>query len=267
MIEVNCSCGETYWLDDSRAGGTLECRRCGKRLSVSGGLFLDKVITTTITKQHTKRNWQIGTVLFVAFGLILAGIIWAVYSANPPTETESTPAETAANSKPPSPNPTSVEPTVPSPQLHWSTLPPCAEGKAPERPPTGRQIKPSIGTTGEFELLVKNGTDQDAVVRLVRIPGSHTSRFIYVQAKDTYRIPRIEEGNYDLRYILGKGWMQGCLAFWQDSGYSQFEDAFNFKPEERGNQRLKGFTVTLNPVLFGNAKTKSINREQFLQGE
>lgn len=149
---------------------------------------------------------------------------------------------------------------------HWASLPPCAGGKLPQRPATGQQIKSSVGTSGNFEVLIKNGTERDAIVRLAIARPAQTVRFMYVRARENYLIGRVEPGTYDLSYVLGKDWIQGCNSFWQDSGVSQFEEHLHFMSPTGGEKTVGRYEATLNPVLDGNARTKPIDRRQFFEG-
>jgi len=96
LIEIDCSCGETYWADDSHAGRSLQCRKCGKVLSIGlrsslsragqDAATLNRPIDATITKQASVNRRQGLWAVLVTFGLIAVGVMLRSPSTRQPTE-------------------------------------------------------------------------------------------------------------------------------------------------------------------------------------
>jgi hypothetical protein len=150
-------------------------------------------------------------------------------------------------------------------------VPPCAQGQEAERPLTGHRVEPDAGVGGHSQLEISNGTRYDAAVRLLDI-FHRTARFVYVRAGDSYTIGSISQGTYYLRYTTGSDWVAACRSFEGDANYGQFEQYLVFTDAVyddlgRAEYGATTYKATLNPVPFGNARTKEIDRATFLEGD
>lgn len=122
--------------------------------------------------------------------------------------------------------------------------------------------------SGLGELTVENGTALDAVVRLVRLSSDQTTRWFYVRAKQSVPIAGIPAGEYRLLYTSGADWDDSATQFRLSANYDEFERMLSYHetPEESGKTIYKSFSVTLQPVLYGNVRTRKISRDEFLRG-
>jgi hypothetical protein len=121
---------------------------------------------------------------------------------------------------------------------------------------------------GEGELNIDNGTDTDAVAKLVSIKADKSIYTVYVKANSKYTIKNISDDDYKLLFNLGNDWDKDKKAFLLNSGYEAFEEDFNFitSSYESGNYintEYSTFSVTLNPVVNGQAKTEQVNPVEF----
>jgi len=151
-------------------------------------------------------------------------------------------------------------------------LPPCAQGQPVERLFTGQRIEDDDHTDGTSTLLVTNGTGYDAAVRLVNSLSGRTTRFVYVQAADAYKLSDIEPGSYRLIFMTGADWVVACRGFLRAPSYSEFEGELVFKfSSTQDEDAVTTWTthgeVTLNPVIGGNAKLRKIDRKRFFEGD
>jgi hypothetical protein len=87
-----------------------------------------------------------------------------------------------------------------------------------------------------------------------------------VQALHSVRMKGIPAGTYQLAYTAGLDW-DGREAFRCDPDYAQFERDFVYT-EEKNHEGVQyhSITVTLQPVIGGNVRTKRISKEEFLKG-
>lgn len=161
---------------------------------------------------------------------------------------DASPATDAPATDPPKPEPVDPRPT------EYNSL------------PTGTRIEGDIGTGGHGKLSVENGTTEDAVVRLCD-DKDQTVRWFFVKAHSSAHMSRIPQGSYRLTYTTGLNWVESDDAFsWQPT-YNEFERTLDYD-EHRDTEGVQYHTikVTLNAVLFGNVKTRTITREEFLRG-
>ncbi|MDD3101928.1 MAG: hypothetical protein PHE59_02180 [Patescibacteria group bacterium] len=121
---------------------------------------------------------------------------------------------------------------------------------------------------GLGQLKIDNGTSLDAIAKLVDITTNKSILTVYIKANSTYDINKILDGNYKLFFNLGNDWSTEVKAFAVNSSYEVFKENFDFTTSEyrEGDYirtRYITFSVTLNPVIGGQAKTEEINAVEF----
>lgn len=199
-----------------------------------------------------------------------------------PTSTVAATAKPAATTKPAAPTAKPVAPTAKpaaptakpaAPTARPAAAPSPTPVPAPTRVPVslanGTDITPPApGAPGLGKLTIKNGTNRDAVAKLVT--GSEdpktwqTQRFVYVKANNTVVLEGIRVGTYRLAFMSGVDWDTDARKFLREVSASQFEETFEFKEEqtERGT-RFSTWEVSLNPVAGGTGKTSSLPEGAF----
>jgi hypothetical protein len=121
---------------------------------------------------------------------------------------------------------------------------------------------------GPGRLEINNGTSLDAVAKLVNVSVNSSVLTVYIKANSTYEIKDVSDGNYKLFFNLGNDWDDKSKAFAVNSSYEVFEEDFDFTTSEyeddnRIHTRYATFSVTLNPVIGGQAKTEDVNAAEF----
>jgi len=121
---------------------------------------------------------------------------------------------------------------------------------------------------GLGELEIKNGTNLDAVAKLVGIDIDKSILTLYIKAKSSYTMNKISKGNYKLFFSLGNDWDSETKTFLVNPNYEKFEEIFDFTIREyEGNNYINTeystFEVTLNPVIGGDAETQNVNSTEF----
>ncbi len=121
---------------------------------------------------------------------------------------------------------------------------------------------------GYGELKIDNGTSLDAIAKLVNVTTNKSISTVYIKANSDYTISKISNGDYKLFFNLGNDWDTEIKAFAVNSSYEVFQETFDFttsKYEEDEYIRTKyaTFSVTLNPIIGGHAKTNEINAMDF----
>lgn len=123
---------------------------------------------------------------------------------------------------------------------------------------------------GLGEVKIENGTDLDAVVKLVKNYPKESIYTVYIKAKSTYKISEISDGVYDLYFAHGRDWDKESQKFLVNNSYSKFEDNFDFTTRNEyqsdGVKRIYTvFEITLHSVLGGSAKTDRVSENEFSQ--
>lgn len=129
---------------------------------------------------------------------------------------------------------------------------------------TGKNLITPQNTGGRGTLLISNGTSSDAIAKLVDVGTNKTIRLTYIQANGDFTVKNIRVGNYVLKFSLGNGYIPESGKFQYSQSFSRFDEVLNFEEHREGNQLVWAtFSVTLNKVLYGNARTSSIDESDF----
>jgi hypothetical protein len=132
-----------------------------------------------------------------------------------------------------------------------------AETAAAARPRNGRILYDRI-SGGQGHLKIKNGTSQDGVVALVR--GGKKAISIYVRAKSSATIRDVRDGTYRIFFTTGSRFSVSKGRFARNAAYQRFDDRLRFRTTSRS---ATIWTLTLNPVKGGKARTTSVNPKDF----
>jgi hypothetical protein len=138
-----------------------------------------------------------------------------------------------------------------------------------KRPLNGANIVSPQGPRGPGSLIVENGTDHDAAIKLVydTVP-IKINRFVYVRSKEKAVVGNIGQGTYLLRFSAGMDWGENCWGFFRDADHSQFADPLHFTEIRTAEGTTYAtYKVTLHPVPEGQAKTHTIDKSVFEEGD
>ena len=102
-----------------------------------------------------------------------------------------------------------------------------------------------------------NGTEEDAAVFMVSMGERSPMLSFYLRAKYECSINRIGEGTYSVFVRTGRGWRAGTQSFAEDESLWRFEETFAY------DALYDGYEVTLNGVVSGNAKSLSVDEQDF----
>ena len=138
---------------------------------------------------------------------------------------------------------------------------PSADQKGDPRPSTGTYIR-DVNRNARAELEVKNGGSSDAVVTLTK--GDKPDISVYVRKGKTYTVRGVPDGTYAVYFKNGSGWDDAARAFGRNCRFQKFADPMRFRTtrDTRGVY-WQNFTITLNPVLGGNAQTDEVDPDDF----
>jgi len=167
------------------------------------------------------------------------------------------------NSDDNSPNRTSQLPNIPKsnnyvkPESEYTSL------------PNGTLLNSSpLYLEGLGELKIENGTNMDAVAKLVKNYPRKSIYTVYIKAKSSYKITEISDGNYALYFAHGRDWDKLNEKFLVNRSFSKFEDSFDYITKKEYlsdgiNTRYTTFEVTLHPVVGGSAETNQVPENEF----
>ncbi|GAA3545762.1 hypothetical protein GCM10022419_027510 [Nonomuraea rosea] len=132
-----------------------------------------------------------------------------------------------------------------------------ADPAAAARPRNGRILYHRLGG-GAGSLKIKNGSSRDGVVTLVK--GKTKAVSIYVRARSTASIRDVRDGTYRIYFTTGYRFSTSKHRFTRAAIYQRFNDKLRFSTTAT---RRTIWTLTLNPVKGGNARTSSVNPKDF----
>jgi hypothetical protein len=88
---------------------------------------------------------------------------------------------------------------------------------------------------------------------------------VYVRKDKTYTVKSVPDGSYSVFFTGGSGWDGTARAFGRDCAFSRFADPLEFRTtrDDFGGLRWVNFTITLQPVVGGTARTEDVNPDDF----
>lgn len=129
--------------------------------------------------------------------------------------------------------------------------------------------------SGHSQINVDNGTDTDAIVRVVRFnnDGQQKIRNFYVRSHDKFVAKQIPPGEYVLKVAFGTDWNSDTRKFNYRKSFSKtqtfsIEETISKEQTDEGDvehTRFSKLSITLHKVLHGNFKSSPINEEEFWQ--
>ncbi|MEV0349876.1 hypothetical protein AB0H88_29215 [Nonomuraea sp. NPDC050680] len=132
-----------------------------------------------------------------------------------------------------------------------------AAGSAAARPGNGKILYDRV-SGGQGTLKIKNGTSRDGVVTLVK--GRTKAISIYVRARSSASVRDVRDGTYRVYFTTGSRFRTSKGRFSQSAVYQRFNDRLRFTTTATSRSV---WTLTLNPIRGGNARTTSINPKDF----
>ena len=129
---------------------------------------------------------------------------------------------------------------------------------------TGKNLIAPQNIGGRGTLDISNGTSTDAIAKLVDAGTNKTLRLVYIQANSNLTVKNIKVGNYILKFSLGSGYIPETGKFQYSQSFSRFDESFDFEEKREGNRIVwNTYSITLNKVLYGKAKSSSIDESDF----
>ena len=112
---------------------------------------------------------------------------------------------------------------------------------------------------GMGELLIKNGTDSDALAVLTTLDDQAVLS-AYIRTGEQFQMTGIPDDAYRLYFHMGTLWDSVNKQFMDDASYQRFEDFLQFQTMAT---QYTGFEVTLYEVVGGTAATEDVDPGQF----
>ncbi|MGW2253171.1 hypothetical protein ACWCXH_23655 [Kitasatospora sp. NPDC001660] len=112
---------------------------------------------------------------------------------------------------------------------------------------------------GEGVFKVDNGGSSDAVVTLALDGKSIHS--VYVAKGSNASIEGVEDGTYEVYFSGGVDWDNDAKGFTQSCRFTKFQDTLAFET----GRTATSWSITLKPVVGGNAKTEDVDQNNFPQ--
>lgn len=135
--------------------------------------------------------------------------------------------------------------------------------------PSGAWIEEPVGKKGHGVLKVRNGTDQDAAVKLVTAATPRKVLWIvYIGANTQETVNGIAPGTYLLRFVLGRDWDPKSRTFLQGRSFYQAGRQLEFiETETDSSGQYTELNLTLNEVPGGNLPRDRITEAAFDEGD
>jgi hypothetical protein len=274
-------CGETYFAEDAHFGRQIKCVICGEILVVSrpqaspvAGAARVGVPEVKYTSQSPGRRRRISVFRgikswkYLRFGLLaVATLALLIGIAGILNRRVPAPSLAAQTSEPPKPTSSLNDSAATSQPAETNQF--VVSARPPVSLATGTSMLRPRGPRGHGVVTIVNGTDLDAVVKLVLIDSQATvCQAVYLGAGGRSSLSHVGAGTFRLRFSLGRDWDSSRKRFLARVSYSEFENSLVFEERPKGRiTTYNEFEVTLHTVPFGNARTHSIDESAFSEGE
>jgi hypothetical protein len=282
MIDVSCPiCGERYHADDAHEGRSLRCWKCAGIVPIERSPLVIAVpsptTTTTSNRQARKaptrtsskrRLWL--TVASVIALVVGGSLLWLNTRSDADTgRRQQRPPEANLPEFAPDSNVATAAPE--SPHVETGDAPaenaPPASRRAAVHLPNGTRLAEDDTSSGSGILILKNGNDEDAVVRVIEQSTQRTCRWVYVSAERSVTLSSVDSGEYLLVFTTGTDWDDEETRFRQHATYQKMDRGIKFKEETtEAGTHYERHTVTLNPDPRGNIGIRQISEAEFTRG-
>jgi hypothetical protein len=141
-----------------------------------------------------------------------------------------------------------------------------AEQVIPVSLPNGTEILKMRRNDGHGKFTVDNGTAEDAVVELVNVETKKAIRAFYVESGKKFTEDHIGSGTYSINYMTGVGWDASARQFSRRGECGIFDQPATYSEQrngETGEIDYHEFSITLQPVAGGTARTSALNPDEF----
>jgi phage FluMu protein Com len=279
----------------------VQCDRCGKKLKNPNN---DKILRVTCPLCKNTFNFQKGekvqkatfidpnsilessriiwykkNACWLISAAVISGIVILFFAL--PDNKPRVDSHSVASSPPPvtssplTPELSKLEPATEKP-IEKSSLSPIVpvEPKNPKRLPNGASPLGSGIRGGHSRLTLDNGTENDALVTLLRLLEANKKqqvRNFYIQEGRKLTTDEIPPGMYVLIVAFGKDWDFKHRRFNFRRGFSEtepFEISETSLQTEDGQPirtRYTKMSLTLHKVFYGNFKSHEISEEKFIK--
>lgn len=242
----------------------------------SGATFLSLLLAGLACFQNASSadKWtprqRIALVVFAALGVFAFSMVKDQYDKLYSSTDQAARLTQGIPNSPPDPAPSKLtaqaEPTA--------VLPPVAKHHEPVSLPNGTILLRKNNHKGLGKLTIDNGTDEDAVVKMVRVD-THKKDYckVYIKSHSQIVVDGVKPGNYELVFELGRDWDKDGRHFRDDRSFSKFDDALTFAETPSLDEFGRGRTeysikrVTLNAVPEGTAHTTGMSEHEFDETE
>ncbi|WP_306214879.1 hypothetical protein [Actinoplanes sp. RD1] len=141
----------------------------------------------------------------------------------------------------------------------FGTFLPAAPKEQNRRLKTGTYVKKRATTSGLGHLKIVNGAE-DTTISLVK--NNKAAFTVYVRGGGTYTVKGIKDGTYRVYTASGEDWNAAEKGFTRGCNFSKFDDTFKFTTTSTSSSI---WTITLTPVVGGNASTSDVDPNGFPQ--
>jgi len=268
MIDIRCTCGETYHAEEAFSGQKIKCRNCGTILIIQKqvpSITPDPNVRTDYRKpEHysppsSKFNYPITPkksslnkknikriLLLSAIVIVIAGFIFLIRTI---------PSNNTYSNRPESgniyPDPADTIQTAVDPYADWDKVN-LHTGKSP----ACLNFKSTYDYTINNKLEVSVGSNTDVVLKLCSLLSGKCIRYIYIRSDDTYIIRNIPQGKYYTKIAYGQDWRQKiingkCIGkFVKNALYKKGDQILDYYIKDEGSTySVPSYSLSLSVVL------------------
>ena len=120
------------------------------------------------------------------------------------------------------------------------------------------------GNAGPGKLTVHNGTEHNAICKLIDIRTNKKICSFVVLANTRHGIDGILDGTFRIIFAYGDAIIEGTDRFESPEGFTEFKAPFEFATTRTSfGYQYATFRISLHQVIGGNARTGSISADEY----
>jgi len=122
--------------------------------------------------------------------------------------------------------------------------------------------------SGRHQVVIQNNSGYDAIVKIEDYFSEETYRLVFIRKGYNFTITGIRDGSFMIKFALGSDYSPSQRMFLKSASFTKFDTPRRFDTTVRyeGNRVITSsskLSVTLAPVVGGNAQTSKISAKEF----
>lgn len=129
---------------------------------------------------------------------------------------------------------------------------------------TGTRLRPDFRIDGKGLLSIDNGSDSDALVKVLNTSNHRVIRYVFIQQFSNIDLRNIPQGTYMVRFCFGEDFDAEQSGFTRPNSFFEFGQRLTFEEIEKEDRtQFTREEITLHTTPTGNVPRRQIDKSLF----